>query len=130
MGIYMYWSINNINLLKLKTMKIQKTFGIKSININGTAINTVNVRVNNTSFNSNVLSDLRKLDSKLCITNVTVPNFRKQTTSERIEISYTGMDYYHDLSIIKAIGKKLKIIKLNNIDDKYNWCSDNTNFDL
>tara|TARA_R110000868_G_scaffold52143_1_gene164947 strand:- start:1908 stop:2279 length:372 start_codon:yes stop_codon:yes gene_type:complete len=103
-------------------MKNQKHFGIKSITINGTSINTVNIRVNNTPFNANALAHLRGLDVNL-ITNPTLAINRKTgKVSERIEICYTGMNYAYDSLIIKAIGLALKSIKLNNIDEQYNWC--------
>jgi len=103
-------------------MKNQKHFGIKSITINGTSINTVNVRVNNTPFNAKELAHLQGLDVNL-ITNSTLAINRKTgKVSERIEICYTGMNYAYDSLIIKAIGQALKAIKLNNIDEQYNWC--------
>ena len=103
-------------------MKNQKHFGIKSITINGTTVNTVNIRVNNTAFNAKALADLRNLDVNLIINPTVVINRKTNRISERIEICYTGMNYAYDSLIIKAIGQALKAIKLNNIDEKYNWC--------
>ena len=103
-------------------MKNQKHFGIKSITINGIAINTVNIRVNNTAFNAKALADLRNLDVNLIINPIVVINKKTNRISERIEICYTGMNYAYDSLIIKAIGQALKAIKLNNIDEQYNWC--------
>jgi hypothetical protein len=105
-------------------MKNQKHFGIKSITINGTSINTVNIRVNNTPFNANALAHLNNLDEKLTVYPTQVLNRKTGRISERIEICYTGINYAYDGLIIKAIGQTLKAIKLNNIDEQYNWCSD------
>jgi hypothetical protein len=103
-------------------MKNQKHFGIKSITINGTTVNTVNIRVNNTAFNAKALAHLRNLDVNLIINPTVVINRKTNRISERIEICYTGMNYAYDSLIIKAIGQALKAIKLNNIDEQYNWC--------
>jgi hypothetical protein len=105
-------------------MKNQKHFGIKSITINGTNINTVNIRVNNTAFNAKALAHLHNLDAKLIISPTQVLNRKTNRISERIEICYTGMNYSYDGLIIKAIGQALKVIKLNNIDEQYIWCND------
>ncbi len=105
-------------------MKNQRHYGIKSITINGTSINTVNIRVNNTAFNAKALAHLRNLDAKLIVNPTQVLNRKTNRISERIEICYTGMNYSYDGLIIKAIGQALKAIKLNNIDEQYNWCDD------
>ena len=103
-------------------MRNQKHYGIKSITINGTTVNTVNIRVNNTPFNAKALAHLRGLDVNLIINPTVVINRKTNRISERIEICYTGMNYAYDSLIIKAIGQALKAIKLNNIDEQYNWC--------
>lgn len=106
-------------------MQNQKHFGIKSIAINGTTINTVNIRVNKTPFNTKALAHLNNLDEKLTVYPTQVLNRKTGRISERIEICYTGINYAYDGLIIKAIGQALKAIKLNNIDEQYTWCSDN-----
>jgi hypothetical protein len=105
-------------------MKNQRHYGIKFITINGTSINTVNIRVNNTAFNAKALAHLRNLDAKLIVNPTQVLNKKTGRISERIEICYTGINLAYDGLIIKAIGQALKAIKLNNIDEQYNWCDD------
>jgi len=88
-------------------MKIN-VFGMKTILVNGTPVNTFKIRVNNNEFNESVLAPLSMVDKDIRVTPIEL--YRKDSYQSLIEISYTGMNWEKDFLIFRTVGKSLKDI--------------------
>jgi len=89
-------------------MKRINVFGMKTISVNGTSINTFRIRVNNNEFNESVLAPLSMVDKDIRVTPIEL--YRKDSYQSLIEISYTGMNWEKDFLIFRTVGKSLKDI--------------------
>jgi hypothetical protein len=103
-------------------MKSINVFGMKTITVNGTAINTFKVRVSNNDYNQSVLAPLSMVDKDIRVTPVST--YRNNNFQSLIEISYTGMNWDKDYFIFRTVGKSLKDIQLNNLNQRYAWTND------
>jgi hypothetical protein len=103
-------------------MKSINVFGMKTISINGTSINTFKIRVTNNQFNETVLASLPMVDKDIRITPLST--YRRGSYQSLIEISYTGMNWDKDFLIFRTVGKSLKEIQLNNLNQRYSWTDD------
>jgi len=102
-------------------MKIN-VFGMKTILVNGTPVNTFKIRVNNNEFNESVLAPLSMVDKDIRVTPIEL--YRKNSYQSLIEISYTGMNCEKDFLIFRTVGKSLKDIQMNNLNQRYAWTND------
>jgi hypothetical protein len=103
-------------------MQTINVFGMKTISVNGTSINTFKIRVTNNQFNETVLASLPMVDKDIRITPVST--CRRSSYQSLIEISYTGMNWDKDFLIFRTVGKSLKEIQLNNLNQRYSWTDD------
>lgn len=103
-------------------MKSINVFGMKTINVNGTPVNTFRIRVNNNKFNESVLAPLSMVDKDIRVTPIEL--YRKDSYQSLIEISYTGMNWEKDFLIFRTVGKSLKDIQMNNLNQRYAWTND------
>ncbi len=103
-------------------MKSINVFGMKTITVNGTPINTFKIRVNNNEFNESVLASLSMVDKDIRVTPVST--YRRGSYQSLIEISYTGMNWDKDFLIFRTVGKSLKDIQMNNLNQRYAWTND------
>lgn len=103
-------------------MKSINVFGMKTINVNGTPVNTFKIRVNNNEFNESVLASLSMVDKDIRVTPIEL--YRKNSYQSLIEISYTGMNWEKDFLIFRTVGKSLKDIQMNNLNQRYAWTND------
>ena len=103
-------------------MKSINVFGMKTINVNGTPVNTFRIRVNNNEFNESVLAPLSMVDKDIRVTPIEL--YRKDSYQSLIEISYTGMNWEKDFLIFRTVGKSLKDIQMNNLNQRYAWTND------
>ena len=103
-------------------MKRINVFGMKTISVNGTSINTFRIRVNNNEFNESVLAPLSMVDKDIRVTPIEL--YRKDSYQSLIEISYTGMNWEKDFLIFRTVGKSLKDIQMNNLNQRYAWTND------
>lgn len=103
-------------------MKSINVFGMKTITVNGTPVNTFRIRVNNNEFNESVLAPLSMVDKDIRVTPVST--YRKDSYQSLIEISYTGMNWEKDFLIFRTVGKSLKDIQMNNLNQRYAWTND------
>ena len=71
-------------------MKSINVFGMQTITVNGTPINTFKIRVTNNDYNESVLAPLSMISKDLRVTPVTT--YRNNKYQSLIEISYTGMN--------------------------------------
>ena len=103
-------------------MQTINVFGMKTINVNGTSINTFKIRVTNNEFNESVMASLSMVDKDIRVTPIEL--WRKNKFQSLIEISYTGMNWDKDFLIFKTVGKSLKDIQMNNLNQRYAWTND------
>ena len=103
-------------------MKSINVFGMKTITVNGTPVNTFRIRVNNNEFNESVLAPLSMVDKDIRVTPIEL--YRKDSYQSLIEISYTGMNWEKDFLIFRTVGKSLKDIQMNNLNQRYAWTND------
>jgi len=103
-------------------MKSINVFGMKTISVNGTAINTFKVRVTNNQFNQSALASLSMVDKDIRVTPLTT--YRNNNFQSLIEITYTGMNWDKDFLIFRTVGKSLKDIQLNKLNERYSWTND------
>ena len=103
-------------------MKSINVFGMQTILVNGTPVNTFKVRVTNNDYNESVLAPLSMISNNLMVTPVTT--FRNNKYQSLIEISYTGMNWEKDFLIFRTVGKSLKDIQMNNLNQRYSWTND------
>lgn len=103
-------------------MKSINVFGMKTINVNGTRVNTFRIRVKNNEFNESVLAPLSMVDKDIRVTPIEL--YRKDSLQFLIEISYTGMNWEKDFLIFRTVGKSLKDIQMNNLNQRYAWTND------
>jgi hypothetical protein len=95
---------------------------MKTINVNGTPVNTFRIRVNNNEFNESVLAALSMVDKDIRVTPIST--YRRDGYQSLIEISYTGMNWEKDFLIFRTVGKSLKDIQMNNLNQRYAWTND------
>jgi hypothetical protein len=86
------------------------TYGIKTININGTIVNTYNVSVKNTLYNKELLE---KEGINHEITN--------GKHSQKLKMTFTSTDVMEFTRQTYRLGKALENIALNNLTNKYSW---------
>jgi hypothetical protein len=103
-------------------MKRINVFGMQTVLVNNTPVNTFRVRVTNNDYNESVLAPLSMISKDLRVTPVTT--FRNNRFQSLIEISYTGMNWEIDFAVFKTVGKSLKDIQLNKLNERYAWTND------
>ena len=103
-------------------MKSINVFGMKTITVNGTPVNTFRIRVSNNDYNQSVLAPLSMVDKDIRVTPIEL--YRKDSYQSLIEISYTGMNWEKDFLIFRTVGKSLKDIQMNNLNQRYAWTND------
>ena len=103
-------------------MKRINVFGMQTVLVNNTPVNTFRVRVTNNDYNESVLAPLSMISNNLSVTPVTT--FRNNKYQSLIEISYTGMNWEIDMVVFKTVGKSLKDIQLNKLNERYAWTND------
>ena len=103
-------------------MKRINVFGMQTVLVNNTPINTFRVRVTNNDYNESVLAPLSMISNNLSVTPITT--FRNNKFQSLIEISYTGMNWEIDMVVFKTVGKSLKDIQLNKLNERYAWTND------
>lgn len=103
-------------------MKSINVFGMKTITVNGTPVNTFRIRVSNNDYNQSVLAPLSMVDKDIRVTPVST--YRNNNFQSLIEISYTGMNWEKDFLIFRTVGKSLKDIQLNKLNQRYSWTND------
>jgi hypothetical protein len=103
-------------------MKSINLFGMQTVLVNGTAVNTFKIRVTNNDYNESVLAPLSMISKDLRVTPVTT--YRNNKYQSLIEISYTGMNWEADFKIFRTVGKSLKDIQLNKLNERYAWAND------
>ncbi len=103
-------------------MKTINVFGMKTISVNGTSINTFKIRVTRNEFNESVIASLSLVDKDIRVTPIDL--WKKDSYQCLIEISYTGMNWEKDFLIFRTVGKSLKDIQMNNLNQRYAWTND------
>lgn len=103
-------------------MKSINLFGMQTITVNGTPVNTFKIRVTNNDYNESVLAPLSMISRDLRVTPVST--FRNNKYQSLIEISYTGMNWEIDFVVFRTVGKSLKDIQLNKLNERYSWTND------
>jgi hypothetical protein len=103
-------------------MKSINVFGMQTVLVNNTPVNTFRIRVNNNDYNESVLAPLSMISNNLRVTPITT--FRNNKYQSLIEISYTGMNWEADFVIFRTVGKSLKDIQLNKLNERYAWTND------
>ena len=88
---------------------MKKIFGIKSININGTIINTFNVMIKSTEANAKLVK-ASGLDF----------NGYAGRNGDRIQITYTSLSHKDFNDKVNILGHLLRSVALNNLNTKYN----------
>jgi hypothetical protein len=90
-------------------------FGMRTVTINNFAVHTFRVRVRNTEANSRLMHEFwnNKNGIQLFI--------RDCKGKSLIEVQYAGMDAEISNQMFKALGRTLKQVQLNNIEEKYSW---------
>jgi hypothetical protein len=89
-------------------MKKVNIYGIKTIAINDVIVYTFKIRVNNTDFNSNTLKQY---------------GFTFNPNGKYLVVSETAVDNTFFNNQVNKLGKALKIIALNNVEQKYQWAN-------
>lgn len=90
-------------------MKKLDLYGIKTLTLNDTVIHTFKIRVKNTPFNCNALT---QSGFKFVI-----------QLNGYLVISDTSLDQTYFNNQVSKLGKVLKSISLNNVEEKYYWVS-------
>jgi hypothetical protein len=103
-------------------MKSINLFGMQTILVNGTPVNTFKVRVTNNDYNESVLAPLSMISKDLRVTPVTT--YRNNKYQSLIEVSYTGMNWEVDFVVFRTVGKSLKDIQVNKLNERYSWTND------
>lgn len=103
-------------------MKSINVFGMQTVLVNGTPVNTFRIRVTNNDYNESVLAPLSMISRDLRV--IPVSTFRNNKYQSLIEISYTGMNWEADFKIFRTVGKSLKDIQLNKLNERYAWTND------
>jgi hypothetical protein len=88
-------------------MKKINIYGIKTITVNDIIVHTFKIKVKNNDFNSNILT-------KYGFTFVL-------TSNNYIVITETTLDSVFFNNQVNKLGKVLKSIAFNNVDEKYIW---------
>ena len=103
-------------------MKSINLFGMQTVLINGASINTFKIRVSHSDFNEQQLHPLLMLSDALRINHVST--LRNGIPQSLIEISYTGMSWEKDMVVFRTVGKSLKEIQINKLNERYAWAND------
>lgn len=103
-------------------MKSINLFGMQTVLVNGTPVNTFKIRVTNNDYNKDVLTPLCMISKNIKVQSV--HTYRNSKPQSLIEISYTGMNWEADFEIFRTVGKTLKDIQLNKLNEKYAWTND------
>lgn len=90
-------------------------FGMRTVTVNNFTVHTFRVRVKNNEVNSRLMHEFwnRKNGVQLFI--------RDCKGKSLIEVQYAGMDAEVSQELFKSLGRTLKEIQLNNIEEKYSW---------
>ena len=103
-------------------MKSINLFGMQTVLVNGTPVNTFKIRVTNNDYNESALAPLSMISNNLRVVPVTT--YRNNKYQSLIEISYTGMNHEIDFAVFRTVGKSLKDIQLNKLNERYAWTND------
>jgi len=87
-------------------MKKIDVYGIKTFTLNDVIVHTFKIRVKNTDFNLNTLKQ---------------NGFTFNTNGKYIVVTETTLDYTFFTNQVNKLGKALKNIALNNVEQKYQW---------
>ena len=94
-------------------MKKLNLYGIKTITLNDVVVHTFKIRVKNTNFNQNTLRQ---------------HGFKFNPDSKYLVVSETTIDNVFFKNQVSKLGKALKTIASNNVEEKYQWVSQITLF--
>lgn len=83
-------------------------YGLRTIKINGFTVFTIKLYVNNNAFNYSLL---RKEELPFHITRL----------GNKLGIEYVSLSQSDFDAMCKKVGKALKAIAQNNLDEKYSW---------
>jgi hypothetical protein len=103
-------------------MKSINLFGMQTVLVNGTPVNTFKIRVSYSDFNESVLAPLHMISKDIRVQPV--HSYRNNKVQSLIEISYTGMNWEIDFVVFRTVGKSLKDIQLNKLNERYAWTND------
>ena len=103
-------------------MKSINVFGMQTVSVNGTPVNTFRIRVTNNDYNESVLAPLSMISNNLRV--IPVATLRNNKYQSLIEISYTGMNWEVDFAIFRKVGQSLKDIQLNKLNERYAWANE------
>ena len=94
-------------------MKKVNIYGIKTIAINNVVVHTFKIRVRNTNFNSNTLGQ---------------HGFTFNPNGKYLVVTETTIDNTFFNNQVNKLGRTLKTIAANNVEEKYQWVSQTTLF--
>jgi hypothetical protein len=103
-------------------MKSINLFGMQTVLVNGTPVNTFKIRVSHSDYNESVLAPLHMISKDIRVQPV--HSYRNNKVQSLIEISYTGMNWEIDFVVFRTVGKSLKDIQLNKLNERYAWTND------
>jgi hypothetical protein len=92
-------------------MKKLNIYGIKTITLNDVVVHTFKIRVRNTNFNSNTLRQ---------------HGFIFNPNDKYLVVTETTVDSTFFNNQVSKLGKALKTIAINNVEEKYQWVSQTT----
>jgi hypothetical protein len=92
-------------------MKKLNIYGIKTITLNDVVVYTFKIRVRNTNFNSNTLRQ---------------HGFAFNPNGKYLVVTETTVDGTFFNNQVNKLGKALKTIATNNVEEKYQWVSQTT----
>jgi hypothetical protein len=92
-------------------MKKLDIYGIKTIAINDVVVHTFKIRVRNTNFNLNTLIQ---------------HGFAFNPNGKYLVVTETTVDNTFFNNQVNKLGKALKTIATNNVEEKYQWVSQTT----
>jgi len=96
-------------------MKKLNLYGIKTITLNDVVVHTFKIRVKNTDFNKNTLRQ---------------HGFGFNPDSKYLVVSKTTIDDVFFRNQVSKLGRALKAIASNNVEEKYQWISQTTLFNI
>ena len=98
-------------------MKSINLFGMQTVLVNGTPVNTFKIRVSHSDYNESVLAPLLMISNNIRVQPIAM--FRNNKAQSLIEISWEV-----DFKIFRTVGKSLKDIQLNKLNERYSWTND------
>jgi hypothetical protein len=102
-------------------MRQFRVFGIKSIDINGTAVHTCNVRVANTFENNHICSKFATSLNHRIISTMAGKRTGYRREVSMIEFKLTTTDYEKFQSYTQRLGEVLRMFAQQRLNEKYAW---------